>query len=125
MARNATTFGPGNLAAVKHGARSARLMRSKQQNIRSRVRRELKGSARAWLDRMILALEARVAAYHEYLDRVGGPIDSRGATRKCLDHCQKDEAALIRLYDRREGRPAESDDPLAILIRERLRKVQE
>ena len=53
MGRSSTSFEPGNIAALKHGSRSPRIQRSKQQAIRSRVRRELKTKSRAWLDRLI------------------------------------------------------------------------
>lgn len=110
-------FVVGNFAAGKHLARSARGLRMKQQGTRRRVRRELREGSRAWLERLIVAVESRVSAYRAYLDHVGGPISDRGQPRRCLERLDRDEERLIRLYVLLEGRHQPEEDLLAVLAR--------
>ena len=117
MPRTRTSFAPGNTAALKHGARSARFQLVKQRRIGKQVRAELRQGSRAWLDRLIIAVEARLASYYEFMDRVGGPISHRGQPRKCWEMCARDESKLMNLYALREGRQStQAQDDLAALL---------
>ncbi len=115
MARSSTSFGPGNLAAVRHGSRSPRLQLVKRQVISARVRRELGKGSRKWLDDLIVALRARIESYNAYLDRVGGPLSYRGQERQCVDRLRRDESLLLRLMAIRENRPEPASDLAAAL----------
>jgi hypothetical protein len=105
-------FQPGNTARLVHGGRSPRVQRAKRRRTGGRIRRELKANSKAWLERLIIALESRVASYHEYLAQEGA-ISARGQVRKCLEHCERDERRLVALHQLWEGHVSAGNHDLA------------
>ncbi len=122
MPRNATTFAAGNLAALKHGSRSARVQATKQQKIGARIRRELRSNDKRYLERLIVDVECRLDSYRSWLLQRGGPISDRGLLAKCLEKQDRDETKLLRLRGIWEGRPDAPDD--LILALQRLREAR-
>ncbi len=91
MARSSTTFEPGNVAAIRHGARS----RTAIQKRASEVREELSGLLTEHLphlgpgDQPLVELAVDVVSklrlVNEHLDRTSGGslVDMRGRPRSC------------------------------------------
>jgi len=111
-------FQPGNWAALKHGARSARLWQSNRRAVEKRLRRELAEGKRAYLFRAITRLEWQVDAYYRWLQAHGIVTARYGTPRQCVDRLYRAEHLLLQCYRDLEGRPSElaDDDPLTALV---------
>lgn len=107
MARSSTTFGPGNFAALKHGARSQRVRESVRkelaQSLRDQVRREvgevLADTHPTTIDLLVDCL-ADVRQLRDWLNAQGGVISSRGGLYKAVETLRARERDAIALMDR-------------------------
>jgi hypothetical protein len=92
MARSSATASAGNGLAIKHGAKSDRILEFNAALTSTEIEQAIASSGNyltagdAFLvDRAARQL-TRLRLLDEYLDRLGGfPIDARGRTRKCMD----------------------------------------
>jgi hypothetical protein len=106
MARSSTTFGAGNQAGLKHGARStiARKM------VRDRVRTEMRALILAavgeatpgdmFLVDLLQTALADVVQLREWCDERGGPVSKDGRPYKAMDMLQARERRAMELLDR-------------------------
>ncbi len=106
MARSSTSFGPGNTAAVTHGARSQRLRESVRkdlaQNLREHVRELLPdlAAADALLVDLLVDCLTDVRQLRDYVNAAGGPISPRGQLRKAMETLRAREHDTVALLDR-------------------------
>lgn len=98
MARNRTTFAPGNLAGLTHGTRSPRVLQENRDRLRSWATDALL-KLKPDLAEPELTIGIRIIADLEavggYIDRLGGPISTRGQVRKCIP----DQDRLLGRWD--------------------------
>ncbi len=108
MARSSTTFKPGNLAALKHGARSQRERESVRRELLLEMRDVIfaeipeDGRVRGTVHLVELAAHAAtdVRQLHDYVDSQGGVISPRGQLRKCAEMMRDREHDLLAYFDR-------------------------
>lgn len=98
MARSSTSFQPGNLAGLRHGARSARVLQESRDRLRTQtaawlleLKPDLKEPELTIGSRLLSDLD-QVGAY---IDRAGGSISTRGQLRKCMS----DQDLLLGRWD--------------------------
>ena len=102
MAANATSFQPGNVAALKHGGRSRRV----RESVRKELAQELRDlvvttyphleSHALLLDLLVDAL-ADVRQLRDYINQQGGPVSPRGHLYKPLDMLRARERDVRQL----------------------------
>lgn len=106
MARSSTSFGPGNQAALKHGARSQRVRAETRERLRAELRQVIQAAlpdlhdADALLVDLLEDALADLRQIREYVDAMGGPISSRGQLRKCMEMYRGRLHDAVTLLDR-------------------------
>ena len=106
MARSSTSFAPGNLAAVTHGARSPRVREGMRKELAVSIREhvqqllpELTASDSLLLDLLVDTL-TDVRQLRDYVNAQGGPVSPRGHLYKPLEMLRSRERDAVQLLDR-------------------------
>lgn len=105
MARSSTSFRAGNLAAAKHGLRSARLRAEKRKALAQEIRDQV---VIRWphlcdqepLVSMLIDCLCDVRQARDWLDAQGGPISAGGRPYKALEVVRARERDARDLADR-------------------------
>ncbi len=106
MARSSTSFRPGNLAALKHGARSRHvraerrqaLLQEQHDYIRERLPELL--PADDFLVALLADALADVVQIRTWINDQGGPISPRGQPRKAVEMYRARTHDAVGLLDR-------------------------
>jgi hypothetical protein len=99
VARSATSWTAGNVASLKHGLRSTKVLQETRNRLRSQSRAALltlkptMAEPELTIGERILADIEQVSAY---VDRQGGPISTRGQARACMNSLDR----LLGQWDR-------------------------
>lgn len=92
MARSATSFKPGNLAGLVHGARSVTILQQTRDRLRAQTATwllELKPDMREPELTIGSRLLSDIDQIGAYIDRAGGVISTRGQLRKCTSELDR------------------------------------
>lgn len=92
MGRNRTSFAPGNLAALRHGSRSARVRETRRRELLDEMRGLIMRALGDDIDagtllRVDLAAvqAADVRQLHDYVNGQGGPVSTKGNVYKAVE----------------------------------------
>jgi hypothetical protein len=121
MARSSTSFGAKNRASLKHGARSARVLKSAWNRLHRQIEADIVAQLPEGVDpnslavQRVIRLEVAARQIWRYLEANGGVISTRGQLRASVSAWMtldlRAENAMARLA-RGKGR---AEGPLTIL----------
>lgn len=123
MPRTSTSFKPGNLAALKDGSRSRRIVQQHSRSVARSLRRQLRDKSLEPLIDLAVDVRARADLTSRFLDRASGRASASQA------QFERYAALLLRIYERLgvgvQGGQAGADESLASALARRRAELEQ